>query len=67
VGANITQGSLLALVCFFISLAGTVLLIIGLGYYARAKGHSGWWGMLGLLSCLGLIILAFLPDRVPND
>jgi hypothetical protein len=47
-----------------IMLAGTVLLIIGLAFYARAKGHSGSWGLMGLLSFIGLIVLACLPDRL---
>jgi hypothetical protein len=43
--------------------AGSVLLIIGLVYYAKGKGYSGALGLLGLLSCLGLLILAVLPDK----
>jgi amino acid transporter len=50
--------------CIGIMLLGTVLLIIGLSLYARAKGHSGWWGLMGLLSIIGLIVLACLPDRL---
>jgi len=44
-------------------LAGNILLIIGLSYYARAKGYTAFLGLIGLLSCLGLLILALLPDR----
>ena len=46
-----------------LGLVGTVLFIIGLGYYARAKGYSMWFGALGFLSCLGWLILALLPDH----
>ena len=42
---------------------GAVLLIIGLGFYAKAKGYSALLGLLGLLSCIGLLILAVLPDK----
>lgn len=42
---------------------GTCLLIAGLSCYARAKGRSGWWGLMGLLSIIGLIVLACLEDR----
>ena len=49
-----------------VSLIGTGLLIAGLSYYAIAKGHSGWWGLCGLLSCLGLLILALLKDESVN-
>lgn len=52
-----------ALIGVVITLGGTVLLIAGLSYYAQAKGHSGWWGLMGFLSCLGLLVLALLPDR----
>lgn len=44
-------------------LLGVVLLIVGLGYYASAKGHHWAWGLAGLLSIIGLIVLAALPDR----
>lgn len=44
-------------------LAGTALLIVGLGLYAAAKGHSRWAGLLGLLSIVGIIVLAVLPDK----
>ena len=46
--------------------AGSVMLVVGLcysGYYALAKGYSKWLGLLRLLSCIGLIVLACLPDR----
>ena len=41
----------------------TILLILGLGYYAKSKGYAGALGLLGLLSCVGLIIVAVLPDK----
>jgi uncharacterized membrane protein HdeD (DUF308 family) len=43
-------------------LFGVGLLIGGLAYYAMAKSRSPWWCLLGLLSLLGMIILAFIPD-----
>ena len=48
---------------YVVALSGTALLIVGLSYYAAAKGHSRWAGLLGLLSIIGLIVLAVLPDR----
>ena len=46
------------------------LWVIGLGFfvwgsaqYAKGKGHSPWWGALGLLYILGFVVLFFLPDR----
>jgi hypothetical protein len=35
----------------------------GLGCYAKAKGYSYWTGALGVLSCLGLAILIFMPIK----
>jgi len=46
-----------------LTIAGSVLLIAGLGFYAMAKERSPAWGLLGLLSILGIIILAFLKDE----
>ena len=54
VGATIEQPELLLL--------GTVLLIIGYGYYAKAKGRSSAWCLMGFLSVIGLIILGCLKD-----
>lgn len=42
---------------------GAALFILGLGYYAAAKGHSRWAGLLGMLSIIGYLVLALLPDR----
>ena len=47
-------------------LLGGVLLIIGLGYYAKAKGHSGYFGLFGLLSWIGIIVLIVLKDHHPT-
>lgn len=44
-------------------LAGLVSFIWGCSQYAKAKGHSPWWGALGVLSLIGLLVLFFLPDR----
>ena len=42
---------------------GNVLPIAGLAYYAKAKGHSGFFGLLGLLSWFGVVVLLILKDR----
>ncbi len=47
-------------------LVGTVLLISGLAMYAKAKGRSPAWGLMGLLSLIGLVVLALLKDRAPE-
>jgi hypothetical protein len=45
---------------------GTVLLIGGLAMYAKAKGRSLAWGLMGFLSLIGLIVLALLKDHAPD-
>jgi peptidoglycan/LPS O-acetylase OafA/YrhL len=44
-------------------LAGTLLLLIGLAYYAMAKGRSPWWCLLAFFSCIGFLGLAVLADK----
>ena len=46
-----------------IYLIGSVLLLIGFGYYAVSKGRSPAWALMGFLSCIGLLVLACLKDR----
>lgn len=50
-----------------ILLAGTVLLIVGLAFYAKAKGRSPAWCLMGFLSIIGLIVLACLKDLAPEE
>jgi len=52
-----------AILCGLLMLAGTVLLIWGLWYYAKSRDRSGYWSLCGLLSCIGIIILACLRDK----
>ena len=54
-------------------LIGVFLLIIGLGFfiwgcmsYSKGKGHHPAWGLLGLLSIIGLIVLVLSPDKHKN-
>jgi len=47
-----------------VSYGGSVLLLLGaVGCFARAKGRSGAWGLLGLGCVFGLVALYFLPSR----
>jgi len=43
--------------------AGYALFICGCFMYSKGKGRSFWWGILGLLGPLGLLILYILKDR----
>lgn len=45
---------------------GSLLLVAGLAMYAKAKGRSPAWGLMGLLSWIGLIVLAMLKDNTIN-
>ncbi len=48
-------------------LVGGILLILALCDFAKAKGYSGFVGiLLGLCSCLGLLVLVLLPDRTKS-
>jgi len=42
---------------------GTALLIVGLYFYAKMRGLHAAFSVLGLLSCVGLLILYFLPKK----
>ena len=48
-------------------ISGTALLIVGLSYYAKAKGHHPAYGLFGLLSLIGLIILACSTDKILDN
>jgi len=53
----------LVILGFILMVIGFVFFIWGCMNYAEGKGHSKHLGWLGLLSCLGLIIMICLPDR----
>ena len=45
-----------------LTLIGTLLLIVALGFYAVAKGRSPLWCLAGCGGILGLILLGVLKD-----
>ncbi len=51
---------LLGIVAAFV---GDALLISGLAFYAKYKNQHPVWGLVGGMGCIGLVILAALPDR----
>jgi hypothetical protein len=53
----------LALVGTIVMLVGVVFFIWGCMNYAVGKGYSQFLGLLGLFSCIGLLILVLLPDK----
>jgi hypothetical protein len=46
--------------------SGMLLFTVGMVFYARMKGRHGAMGLFGLLSCMGLLILHFLPKVCQN-
>jgi hypothetical protein len=50
-------------IALLVSLLGTALVISGLVFYAKLRGRHPAWSVLGLASCLGLLVLYFLPKR----
>jgi len=53
----------LVILGFVLMVIGFVFFIWGCMNYAEGKGYSKHLGWLGLLSCLGLIVMVCLPDR----
>jgi hypothetical protein len=46
---------------------GEILWIVGLCYYAMAKGYRATLGVLGIFSWIGLLILFVLPDKTKGQ
>ncbi len=46
-----------------VSAVATVMLIVGLAYRAMDKGRSPVWGLCGLFSVIGVIIVGVLTNR----
>ena len=44
-------------------LAGTILIVVGLFFYTKAKARHPLFCLLGFLSIIGWLILAALPDK----
>jgi hypothetical protein len=51
------------MVGYVVLLTGVGLFLWGCAQYAQGKGYSPYWGALGLLYLLGLLVLVFMPDR----
>jgi hypothetical protein len=47
----------------FLLLIGAVTFVWGCGQFAKAKGYSVWFGLLGIMSLPGLIALALMSDQ----
>jgi hypothetical protein len=49
-----------------VTLIGTVLLLVGLAFYAKAKQRHPAWCLMACLSIIGWIVLAGLEDKAPD-
>ena len=49
------------------TLGGTVMVLVGFAYYAKAKGRSPVWCLAAFLSLIGLIVLGMLKDNSGVD
>ena len=47
-------------------LFGGILLTIGLAFYAKAKGRSFAWCIMGIFGIIGLAVLAALEDKAKS-
>jgi hypothetical protein len=59
----VRQGLVSPILGLIIEIIGLLFFTWGCMNYAEGKGHSKWLGLLGLLSCIGLLVLVFLPDH----
>jgi hypothetical protein len=60
------SGGPIAILGIVITVVGAVIFITGCFFYAEAKGYSRYLGLLGLASCIGLLVLIILPDKYKN-
>ena len=55
------------IVAWMFMLSGTAVLLWGCMRYLKAKGYPRWLGVLGLCTCLGVLIVFLLPNRRTRD
>lgn len=63
--AGYYEGSfdLMAVLGHAISFVGLIIFIWGCMSLSVEKGYSKWLGLLGLFSCIGLLVLLLLPEK----
>ena len=66
IAAQATENPTTAAIATAATLLGTILLLIGLAFYAKAKGRHPAWCLMAFLSLIGLIVLACLKDKAPD-
>jgi hypothetical protein len=58
--ASLMAGNIVGTIAGFAGLIGFVVYMIGCGEYAKAKGHQGYVGLLGLFFPIGFAILVWV-------
>jgi TRAP-type C4-dicarboxylate transport system permease small subunit len=59
----ISQPESAGFLAWLLCLVGIGFFVWGSSQYAKGKGHSPYWGVLGLFYIFGFVVLFFLPDR----
>jgi mannose/fructose/N-acetylgalactosamine-specific phosphotransferase system component IID len=54
------SGAILGIV---VSIIGAAIFVWACMNYAESKGYSKWFGLFGILSCIGLVVLILLPEK----
>lgn len=63
IGSQRDSNPMVVAAAFSSLIASVICWYIGLGAFARSKGYPGTCGALGLLGCVGALILALMPNR----
>jgi len=60
---SLSESQIVSTIAFLVGSITMPLWIFGVWCYAKGKGYHGAWGLLGVFTLIGLIILACFPDR----
>jgi hypothetical protein len=63
IAGKIAWGAVGGMVGLLVLSLGTVLLLVAMARYAKAKGRNPAWCLLGLIGVIGVIPLHFLKDK----
>ena len=60
---SLSESQIVSTIAFLVGSITMPLWIFGVWCYAKGKGYHGAWGLLGVFTLIGFIILACFPDR----
>jgi len=60
---SLSESQIVSVFAYVLMTSVMPLWIFGICCYAKGKGYHGAWGLLGVFTLIGLIILACFPDR----